>query len=423
MTTTTQPNGKKQTKNSVKWIVGVSLIIGGLIAFSSSFLAGLLILIAGLLIIPTISDKLKAKFPFWKKKSIRTITPIALFLIGLIMTFPNMPDGTTSENDNASSQKNSKSQGKSPYQSYLDVFKSIELTEEAKENRKLHLDGFEQNDYYKILIDSAIVSEEYIPIMQAISEGVTYSSVEGMAMTLNTHKKVQLLGDSAMAFTETAMIVGMPKYGGYTKEFIDVFERYRKKYGYYKEEAMAYYKDGIAQTVDPFDFSPIFAVLDPKNPKVLDALYEARKKGISLWGDCKECFYPYITSKQEYIAYIKQVYPKSPYIPKWEIEISASDLYAVYKANEVSADNQYKGKFIAVGGTIDNIGKDIFDNPYVSLKTGEYLQSVNCYFSDKNNNMIAQLSKGSRIVIVGKCDGFSILNVIMKNCEIEEIVD
>jgi hypothetical protein len=61
MTTTLPPNGKKQALTIIKWIVGVLISLFSLGAFSSSFLAGLLVLIAGLVVIPVISEKLKNK--------------------------------------------------------------------------------------------------------------------------------------------------------------------------------------------------------------------------------------------------------------------------------------------------------------------------------------------------------------------------
>jgi len=422
MTTTSSPEGKKQALIIIKWVARIFLFLLGLVGFSQSFLAGTFFILAGAAIIPIVSEWLKTKFPIWGNKPVRIIVPIIFCLIGIVMVGANTSEEATN-NPESKEQKSGKAnkEQKSPYQSYLDGFKTVELTDEAKKNRELHLSDFEQEEYYKILVDSAIVSGKYIPIMQAIAEGVMYSGADGIAMTGKTQEKVKLSGDNAMYFTEVAMIVGMPKFGGYTKELIDVFERYRKEYGYYRDEATSYRdKNGEWQTIEPFDFSPIFAVLDPKNPKVLDALYEARKKGVSSWSKCDGCFYPYITSKPDYIEYIKQVYPKSKYIPKWEIEISARALYAAYNANEVAADNQYKSKLIAVTGTIDNIGKDILGDPYISLIAGEYLQRVNCYFSEKDNNVIAQLKKNQKITIVGKCGGFSLMSVVIKNCEIWE---
>jgi len=126
-----------------------------------------------------------------------------------------------------------------------------------------------------------------------------------------------------------------------------------------------------------------------------------------------------MATKEGYINYIKQADPDSPYIPKVDIEITASELYSEYEANEVSADEQYKGKKIAVTGVVGIIGKDILDDPYISLNV-DYLQSVNCYFSDKNNKVLSQLSKGQKVTIIGECKGFMLTNVMIQDCELWE---
>ncbi len=49
------------------------------------------------------------------------------------------------------------------------------------------------------------------------------------------------------------------------------------------------------------------------------------------------------------------------------IEISATQLYEEYKANEVLADTKYKGRWLYDSGVVNEIGKDITDDPYVNL--------------------------------------------------------
>jgi RecG-like helicase len=116
---------------------------------------------------------------------------------------------------------------------------------------------------------------------------------------------------------------------------------------------------------------------------------------------------------------LKEQEASSP-TPKWDIKISARALHAAYEANEVAADNQYKGKILAVTGTVEDIAKDFLDKPYVTLNVGTFFQSVHCYFSGKENNILAQLKKNQRVTIIGKCDGFVMLSVMMKNCEVWE---
>ena len=405
-----------------KWILSLLLIIGGIGFLSISILSGIFIIIASLLIIPSISDKLKQKISIWNsKRYIRIIVPIAFVCIGAIAS----GDIKRPEGSKPIANGRQKEEKASPYQPYINNCekKIVNLKDELKKTREGNLAHFDENKIYKKLVDSMIVSAEYIPLIDAISEGTIFSDEkDGFTMTEETRNRIKLLGKEELDFVTTAGCIGLPVLGGYTKELIDVFERYQKKYGYYGEKKTLVGTDGsVKEDIKyDYDFSSIFGVLDPQNPKVLNAIYESRKKGISSWYDDLNTFYPYLTSKSEYIAYIKRVYHESPYIPKWAVKLSASELYVAYEKNEVSADNQYKDKIIAVTGVIENIGKDVLSNPYVTLKTGQYLNGVNCYFSDDKNNEIARLSKKQKITIQGECDGFSLLNVIMRKCEIEE---
>jgi hypothetical protein len=95
--------------------------------------------------------------------------------------------------------------------------------------------------------------------------------------------------------------------------------------------------------------------------------------------------------------------------------IPAKNLYYAYQENEVSADNNYKGKTFYVEGVIGDIGKDILDEIYVTLKTGDLIGSIQCYID--NAEVAANLRKGQKITVYGKCDGL-MMNVLMKDCEV-----
>ncbi|WP_198170319.1 OB-fold protein [Mucilaginibacter arboris] len=93
--------------------------------------------------------------------------------------------------------------------------------------------------------------------------------------------------------------------------------------------------------------------------------------------------------------------------------ISAHDLTATYEANEVAADENFKGKTFYVTGTITDIKKDVLDNIYVTLKGNEMFRQVQCFFEDKET--AAQMHKGMKVTFKGTCDGLMI-NVLMKDC-------
>lgn len=104
--------------------------------------------------------------------------------------------------------------------------------------------------------------------------------------------------------------------------------------------------------------------------------------------------------------------------PEELISVSAQRLFSDYESNEVNADSKYKGKNLEVSGTIKSIGKDILDDPYITLKSGGDFEifSVQCFFDDESE--LASLKKGQRVTVIGTCDG-KFGNVTLKNCQLK----
>ncbi|MCL1861862.1 MAG: OB-fold putative lipoprotein [Proteobacteria bacterium] len=101
------------------------------------------------------------------------------------------------------------------------------------------------------------------------------------------------------------------------------------------------------------------------------------------------------------------------------IKVSARDMIKAYDANEVSADGMFKGKIVEVTGRVGSIGKDITDNPYIAIDTGDVIRSVQCFFQKSAESELARVSKGQRITIRGEVDGL-MMNVIVRGARIVE---
>jgi hypothetical protein len=99
--------------------------------------------------------------------------------------------------------------------------------------------------------------------------------------------------------------------------------------------------------------------------------------------------------------------------------VSAAELVSAYEANEVAADNSYKGKMLAVSGKIETIGKDLVDTSYVTLASGKRygITSVQCMFNREGG--LGNLSKGQTVTLMGRCDG-KLMNVLLKECVIKQ---
>lgn len=102
------------------------------------------------------------------------------------------------------------------------------------------------------------------------------------------------------------------------------------------------------------------------------------------------------------------------------LEISARQLFSEYEANVIAADEKYKGKEIIIYGLIGDIGKALFDVPYLTLtwKTFQF-EAVCAYFKRKEAKKLAKLRKGQMVRLKGKVDGrMPIVGVILRDCEI-----
>jgi hypothetical protein len=102
------------------------------------------------------------------------------------------------------------------------------------------------------------------------------------------------------------------------------------------------------------------------------------------------------------------------------LKVSAETLRQAYKANEVSGDNQYKGKLVEIAGTIDSIGKDITDEAYVTFETPESVSfdHVQCMFKKSEEATLGTLTKGQKITLQGTVSGASLGSVIVRGCTV-----
>ncbi len=421
----TQPSTQRILLNIFKWIVGILMIFSGIgVIFTKTFFGGLLLLVGGLLLIPPISKFLMQKLSFWRERIIRVIATFGILFLGLIILGMNVSPNFSGLKTNQSKESTG-SEDKLPYQDYLEqAEESVKLLSKDKlENRNNALAELQKSSIYQKLVINEEVSPEYLILLNAISSGITHSKDDEFAVDESLYSKIQKSenGEDKIIFVTRVIGLSLPTNGGLTKEIIDVFERYKKRFKWYGSKGDVFMDGNGRETKIPenYDLTPFFALIQPRDKDILNKLYEARQKRISNWNPKGDYLYPYMATKDGYIDYIKQVDPESSHIPKVDIEITASELYRAYEANEVSADEQYKGKKMAVTGVVGNIGKDILDNPYLSLKV-DYFQSVNCYFSDKNNKIISQISKGQKVTIVGECAGLTLTDVVVQDCELWE---
>lgn len=108
--------------------------------------------------------------------------------------------------------------------------------------------------------------------------------------------------------------------------------------------------------------------------------------------------------------------PAAPRQPP--IKVPATTLFAAYAANEVSADDKYRGRVLIVDGTVKSIDKDFRDDVVVRL-VGSRFATVDAYLMDTDKPLAAGLTKGQSLRVF--CVGFgrSIGRPILKACRID----
>jgi hypothetical protein len=82
--------------------------------------------------------------------------------------------------------------------------------------------------------------------------------------------------------------------------------------------------------------------------------------------------------------------------------VSPSRLYSDYHANEVAADQAYKGKWIMTTGRVKSIEKDFLDNiiVYIYVPVDVYgLDTVNAYVNAEQQSAAAALQIGQTISV------------------------
>ena len=95
--------------------------------------------------------------------------------------------------------------------------------------------------------------------------------------------------------------------------------------------------------------------------------------------------------------------------------LTADQLFSEYKADEVAADNKYKGRVVLVSGPIRNMGK-FLGNAFIVIGGQGFLDGVQCTVGDSAG--VASLSKDSQVTVKGEVSGKK-GNVLLRNCTIE----
>ncbi|WP_102944774.1 hypothetical protein [Stenotrophomonas sp. VV52] len=108
---------------------------------------------------------------------------------------------------------------------------------------------------------------------------------------------------------------------------------------------------------------------------------------------------------------------KAEAAPVERIEITATELYNDYKANEITANARYRGKPLLITGTVSAIQSDFRDKPLIQLAAGDF---VTVSISGLSLEEASELSKGSRIKAACTGNGEVLSFPATRDCKLQD---
>jgi hypothetical protein len=100
------------------------------------------------------------------------------------------------------------------------------------------------------------------------------------------------------------------------------------------------------------------------------------------------------------------------------VSVDAKQLIAIYESNEDSANKLYLDKTIKVNGEISDI--QFKDNRYtINYANNGSMGTVSCEMDTFENPKVKTLLLGTKVVIVGFCNGIN-LDVSLDRCKLAE---
>ncbi|HEX7314345.1 MAG TPA: hypothetical protein VF297_10500 [Pyrinomonadaceae bacterium] len=101
--------------------------------------------------------------------------------------------------------------------------------------------------------------------------------------------------------------------------------------------------------------------------------------------------------------------------PTTGLAITTDELYAAYAANTVAADERFKGKVLAISGTVQGVAK-YGKGSAINLLPSSGKGVVQCYFEESENQAVARLTRGQQVTVKGRCDQFFEDTVLVYDC-------
>lgn len=96
-------------------------------------------------------------------------------------------------------------------------------------------------------------------------------------------------------------------------------------------------------------------------------------------------------------------------------QLTATELYEAFEADEAAAQTQYLGKILDVTGVISEVEMTEEGGVNLSLDGGGLLGGVRCRLEQADGDHKAQLKEGNHVTIRGECTG-KLMDVELSRC-------
>lgn len=102
----------------------------------------------------------------------------------------------------------------------------------------------------------------------------------------------------------------------------------------------------------------------------------------------------------------------------WGVQRSttANEYYRSYRENEISADDGYKNKIVAVRGVVESINKAFDGKAYLKLSVPNSFSGVMAYLNESEVGNAAKLKKGTKVGMLCVGGGMMMSTPILNDC-------
>lgn len=100
------------------------------------------------------------------------------------------------------------------------------------------------------------------------------------------------------------------------------------------------------------------------------------------------------------------------------VVVTADEMVATYKGNEIAGDEKFKGKKIQITGEVDRIDSDLADDPVVMLAAKDSLLGVR--LEGLSKAAAAKLAKGSKVTLLCKGAGEILGSPRLEGCTVPD---